>query len=690
MKKAIPLFLMLLFLGALFLNCSLFSKKTQLIPRKVFFDNPDKANVRLSADGKYISYLAPLQQVLNVWIAPVDSPLVAKPVTADTGRGIRIYFWAYNNRQIVYLQDDGGDENWVLHVVDIATKEDRNLTPFTEILDPTGQPILLPSGKKMRPTTQIYNVGSKFPDEILIGLNNRDPQFHDVYRLNLASGAMQLLLKNESFAGFDTDDDYRIRFGMRQTPDGGSEYLKLVGADKWKPFLKISMEDMMTTALAGFDKTGSKIYLIDSRERNTAALKIMEIESGAMELLAEDSRADIQGAIVHPTEKNVQAVSVNYLKSEWKVLDPAIQDDLDYLKTVADGEFSVNTRTLDDQNWIVVYTIDNGPLRYYRYHRPSKKATFLFSNRQSLEGLPLVKMHPVVIKSRDGFDLVSYLSLPANSNKDDAPKPTTPQPMVLLVHGGPWSRDEWGYDGLHQWLANRGYAVLSVNFRGSTGFGKNFINAGNLEWAAKMHDDLIDATNWAVTEGIALKDKIAIMGGSYGGYATLVGMTFTPEVFACGVDIVGPSNLKTLLSTIPPYWKPLFEMFAKRVGDPRTEEGVQLLEARSPLSLVDKIQKPLLIGQGANDPRVKQAEADQIVKAMKEKNIPVTYILYSDEGHGFARPANRLSFWAVTDLFLAQHLGGVSEAIGEDFKGSTIAVPTGAEQVPGLKEALAK
>jgi dipeptidyl aminopeptidase/acylaminoacyl peptidase len=299
-------------------------------------------------------------------------------------------------------------------------------------------------------------------------------------------------------------------------------------------------------------------------------------------------------------------------------------------------------------------------------------------------------MYPVVIKSRDGLDLVSYLSLPANSNKDNAPKPTTPQPMVLLVHGGPWGRDDWGYAGLHQWLANRGYAVLSVNFRGSTGFGKNFINAGNLEWAAKMHDDLIDATNWAVAEGIALKDKIAIMGGSYGGYATLVGMTFTPEVFACGVDIVGPSNLKTLLSTIPPYWKPLFEMFAKRVGDPRNEEGVKLLEARSPLNLVDKIQKPLLIGQGANDPRVKQAEADQIVKAMQEKNIPVTYILYSDEGHGFARPANRLSFWAVTDIFLAQHLGGVSEAVGEDFKGSTIAVPNGAEQVPGLKEALAK
>jgi dipeptidyl aminopeptidase/acylaminoacyl peptidase len=294
-------------------------------------------------------------------------------------------------------------------------------------------------------------------------------------------------------------------------------------------------------------------------------------------------------------------------------------------------------------------------------------------------------MHPVVIKSRDGMDLVSYLTLPYGVNKNDEPKPTTPQPLVLMVHGGPWGRDVWGYDGEHQWLANRGYAVLSVNFRSSTGFGKNFINAGNLEWATKMHDDLVDAVNWAVAEGIAQKDKIAIMGGSYGGYATLVGLTFTPDVFACGVDIVGPSNLQTLLNTIPPYWKPLFEMFAKRVGDPRTEDGVKLLQERSPLNYVNRIQKPLLIAQGANDPRVKQAEADQIVKAMQEKNIPVTYVLYSDEGHGFARPENRMSFYAVTDLFLAQHLGGVAEPIGEDFKNSSIAVPNGAEQVPGLK-----
>jgi dipeptidyl aminopeptidase/acylaminoacyl peptidase len=260
--------------------------------------------------------------------------------------------------------------------------------------------------------------------------------------------------------------------------------------------------------------------------------------------------------------------------------------------------------------------------------------------------------------------------------------------MVLFVHGGPWARDDWGYNSIHQWLANRGYAVLSVNFRGSTGLGKEFINAGNKQWAGKMHNDLIDAVNWAVNEGIADKEKVAIMGGSYGGYATLVGVTFTPKVFACGVDIVGPSNLNTLLETIPPYWAPMIEMFATRMGDNRTEEGRKYLDSISPLSRVDSIQKPLLIGQGANDPRVKQTESDQIVKAMQSKNIPVTYVLFPDEGHGFARPENNLAFFAITDLFLAEHLGGRSEPIGSDFKGSSVTVPAGADQIKSLTQAL--
>ena len=292
------------------------------------------------------------------------------------------------------------------------------------------------------------------------------------------------------------------------------------------------------------------------------------------------------------------------------------------------------------------------------------------------------------IASRDNKTLVSYLTLPRSADANNDGKADAPVPLVLLVHGGPWARDSYGYGGYNQWLANRGYAVLSVNFRGSTGFGKDFTNAGNGEWAGKMHDDLIDAVQWAVKQGVTTQDQVAIMGGSYGGYATLAGLTFTPDAFACGVDIVGPSNLNTLLSTVPPYWASFFEQLAKRMGDPRTDAGKKWLTERSPLTRADQIKKPLLIGQGANDPRVKQAESDQIVKAMQAKNIPVTYVLFPDEGHGFARPENNKAFNAVTEGFLAQCLGGRAEPIGKDFTGSSISVPVGADGVPGLAEAL--
>jgi dipeptidyl aminopeptidase/acylaminoacyl peptidase len=343
---------------------------------------------------------------------------------------------------------------------------------------------------------------------------------------------------------------------------------------------------------------------------------------------------------------------------------------------------------LDDTKWTVAYVLDNGPVKYYLYERPARKARFLFTNRPELETLKLAHMHPVVIKSRDGLNLVSYLSLPLGSDPNNYGRPASPLPLVLNVHGGPWARDSWGYDPYHQWLTNRGYAVLSVNFRGSTGFGKDFINAGDHEWAGKTQDDLVDAVQWAISERIADPQKVAIMGGSYGGYATLVGLTFTPDLFACGVDIVGPSSLLTLLESIPPYWKPILDMFAARVGDPRTEEGRKFLQERSPLPRVDQIRRPLLIGQGANDPRVKQAESDRIVAAMQEKKIPVTYVLFSDEGHGFARPENNMAFNAVTEAFLATQLGGRFEPIGKDFEGSTIQVPAGADQVPGVADSL--
>lgn len=646
------------------------SMKTPLIPRDVLFGNPEKAMARISHDGSKLSYLAPVDGVLNVWVGPADKPEEAKPVTKDAYRGIHAYSWAYSSQYILYSQDTGGDEDFHVYAVDLAGGDIKDLTPL----------------KKIR--AEIEGVSEKFPNELLIGLNDRDPRYHDIYRVDIKTGERKLIQENPDFAGFITDDDFRIRFAAKMTDDGGMQYYKPSGSGGWDDFIKIGMADSMTTSPAGFDKTGEILYLMDSRGRDTGAFTSLNLKTNEESVLAADPKADVGGVMAHPTEKNIQAVSFNYLRNEWKVLDPAIQGDMDYLKTVADGELQVTSRTLDDNKWTVAYIADNGPVRFYLYDRKERKAKFLFTTRKDLENQPLVKMRPLVIKSRDGLDLVCYLTLPPESNPNDQGVPEKPVPLVLDVHGGPWARDTWGFDSNAQLLANRGYAVLNVNYRGSTGFGKKFINAGNREWAGKMHEDLLDAVDWAIAQKIADPQRVAITGGSYGGYATLVGLTFTPDKFACGVDIVGPSNILTLLNTIPPYWASGLQMFKDRVGDKDTEEGRKFLESRSPLNFVQRIERPLLIGQGANDPRVKQSEADQIVHAMQKKHIPVTYVLFPDEGHGFARPENSMAFNAVTEAFLAKQLGGRYEPIGKDFEGSTITVPTGADDVPGLVDGL--
>jgi dipeptidyl aminopeptidase/acylaminoacyl peptidase len=665
---------------------------TPLIPRATLFGNPDRANVQLSPDGKWISFLAPVDGVINVWVAPADKPGDARAVTRDTNRGVRQYFWAFDNTHLLYMQDLGGDENWKIFSVPAAGGEARDLTPFEDIKGPDGKPIMLPSGKPLRPAARIEAVSPDFPGTILVGLNSRDPRLHDAYKLEIATGAMKLVQQNDGFVGFAFDDSFTPRFAYQPRPDGGMEIMKADGKGGFAPWQSVPMEDSLTTQISGFTKDRSAVYMVDSRGSNTARLTRVDAATGEATVLASDERADAGSALVHPTEKTVQAVEFEYDRSEWKVLDQAVKTDLDYLRSVNPGEVAVQSRTLDDSRWLVSFMQDDGPVKYYRYDRTPGKAgtaTYLFSNRSKLEGLGLAKMHPVVIKSRDGLNLVSYLTLPRGSDGKRAGRPGSPLPMVLLVHGGPWARDGWGYNSMHQWLANRGYAVLSVNFRGSTGLGKAFLNAGNREWAGKMHDDLIDAVNWAVREGIAEKSRVAIMGGSYGGYATLTGLTFTPEVFACGVDIVGPSNIVTLLNTIPPHWAPMIEQFTQRVGDHRTEEGRKFLTERSPISRVDRIVRPLLIGQGANDPRVKQSESDQIVSAMQGKSIPVTYVLFPDEGHGFQRPENGMAFNAIVEAFLAQHLGGRHEPIGQDVARSTAEVRAGAEGVPGLPEAIA-
>ncbi|MGD2174453.1 MAG: S9 family peptidase [Candidatus Brocadiaceae bacterium] len=636
------------------------------IPRRVLFGNPDRTSPGLSPDGRRLAFLAPVDDVLNVWVGPADDPGAAEPVTEDRERGIRAYFWSHTNEHILYLQDRDGDENWRVYVTGLESRQTRDLTPLEGV------------------QARVLKVSHRHPERILVGLNDRQPEYHDLHRIDLLSGERELILQNDRFAGFVIDDDYRVRFAYEQTEEGGMRLFRFTEDGTPEEFLEVSREDAMTTHVLGLDAAGTSLFLRDSRGRNTAALAVLDLETLEERVLTEDARADVGDVLRHPTEKHVQAAAFNYTRKEWRPLHPSVEADFERLGDAMEGDLWVASRTLDDRHWLVGEALDTAPARYYAYDRDGGEVRFLFTSHEALEQYTLASMHPVVVTSRDGLDLVNYVTLPGGADHGGRARPEEPLPMVLHVHGGPWGRDTWGFSPVHQWLANRGYAVLSVNFRGSTGFGKAFVNAGDHEWGARMHDDLIDSVNWAVEEGIADPDRVAIMGGSYGGYATLVGLTFTPEVFACGVDLVGPSNLVTLLESVPPYWKPVFEMFAGRVGDPRTEEGRRLLEERSPLGRADAIERPLLIGQGANDPRVRRAESDRIVEAMQEAEIPVTYVLYGDEGHGMARPENRLSFYAVAEAFLAHHLGGRAQPVGDDFVGSSAEIVCGAEQVPGV------
>ena len=641
-----------------------------IIPRELLFGNPERSRARLSPDGDTLSWLAPDEGVMNVWVAPADDMAAARAITEDRGRGIGFYGWAANGTHIIYVQDRGGDENFHAYSVHVETGDEVNLTPF--------------DGVRAIPIATAWET----PDIMIVGVNNRDAAWHDVYSINIVTGERALVYENTDNIGqFWTDDDLNLRLGGRQNPDGSSDILKFE-AGEWTPFYTIPYEDSLTSSIIGFDETGERAFAVESMGRDKSALVSIDLDSGARTVLGASDLADVDNVLQHPTTLAVEAYSVNYLKEEWTTIGDAVTQDFNFLRANLAGEFDVVDRTKADDVWVVAQSRAEEPTVYHLYNREAGQLTELFGVRPALADYALQPMHQVEIQSRDGLTLVSYLTLPpaADANRDG--KPETTSPLVLTVHGGPWARDEYGYSSWDQWLANRGYAVLSVNFRASTGFGKAFVTAGDKEWAGKMHDDLLDGVQWAIDNGVTTPEQVAIMGGSYGGYATLVGLTFTPETFACGVDIVGPSNLETLLATIPPYWESFFQTFANAIGDPRTEEGRALLRERSPLYKAGEITRPLLIAQGANDPRVVKAESDQIVEAMIENAIPVTYIVFPDEGHGFARPENRLAFYSVTESFLAECLGGRFEPIGDAFQGSSLTVEHGAEYAPGLSEAL--
>lgn len=601
-----------------------------LIARELLFGNPERVQARLSPDGRRTSYLAPRDGVLNIWMATIGQT-DDRPLTDDKKRGIHMHTWAYDNQHILYRQDRDGDENWHIYCINLDDGQIRDLTPYENV------------------QAEIIALEPQFPGEILIQMNKRDARFKDAFRINLATAQTDFLAENSgNILGWFPDNAFRLRAAYAAMPDGGFDLLVRDDEEsEFRTLIHWGPDDEGHPY--GFTPDGQGVYIADSRGSDTIALKVISIESGDEQTLASDPRADLDDVVFHPSRHHAEAVSFNYDRRRWTPLHADVKDDFVAIESVVPGEYSIVSRDLADRHWLIAVTSDRQPDSYYAYQRDQRDTEFLFSTKPALNQVTTAAMQFVTIKSRDGLALPSYLTLPVGISSQHLP-------LVLYVHGGPWYRDSWEFRSDVQWLANRGYAVLQVNFRGSAGFGKGFLNAGNKEWGRKMQNDMTDGVQWAVDRGYADPERIAIYGGSYGGYAALAGAAFTPDLYRCAISIVGPSSILTWMDAIPPYWEPMLKMIHKRVGNPETD--AEMLRERSPLFSADKIRIPMLIGQGANDPRVKRAESEQMVAALKAGGQEVEYVLYTDEGHGLARPGNRLDFYARTERFLARYLGG--------------------------------
>lgn len=605
-----------------------------LIPRHVIFGNPEADSPQISPDGAHLAFLRPVDGVLNVWVRRIDRD-DARPVTRDTDRGVQIYFWHHGEKRLLFVQDSAGDENWQLFEADIETGDVRLLTPFDGV------------------QTQIVSYTKHHPFDMIVGLNVENQALHDPYHLDLRSGGLTRIAENPgNVVGWLADTHLQVRAAQAAQPDGGFVLLLRDDNDTpWHPVVEWSSEDALNSGPLHFSRDGTGLFLLDSRDADTSRLVRLELATGDRTVLAEDPRYDVGAVLTDSDTREPLAVAFARDRVEWRPLDPTVQDDLERVLGIGDGDVGIYDGTADQRTWLVASTVDTGPMSYYAFHRDDGTATLLFRNRPALLDYQLASMKPFAFSTQDGLTVHGYLTVPIGV--------TGPCPMVVNVHGGPWHRDTWGYDAEAQWLANRGYACLQVNFRGSTGYGKQFLNAADREWGGRMHSDLVDAVQWAVSEGIADPDRIGIYGGSYGGYAALVGATFTPDLFRCAIDLVGPSNLITFIESVPPYWSAYLEMLYRRVGHPERDED--FLRERSPLFRVDAIRIPLLVAQGANDPRVKATESEQIVAALREKGIDHEYLVFEDEGHGFVKPENRLRFYEAAERFLARHLGGRCE-----------------------------
>jgi len=630
-----------------------------LIPRKLLFGNANAFGGRLSPDGQWLTWIAPFEGVLNIWMAPTGEPRAGEPLTRTKGRPISWQEWTADGRFVMFVNDETGDENNHVFIVDPWTKELRDLTPIAGV------------------SAQLRMWSRQVPGKIVVGLNDRDPRWHDLYTVDVVTGERDLLwLNTQDFGNIDLDWQLRPRHARSSSPGGGAKLWRIDG-DEVTPWMDLDHVDSWLTWPAVFDCDNKRLLMQTCVGRETAVFAWLDWQSGEETVVVEHPRFDVRNVLVHPTTFDLEAASIVGARQDWLYVAPQVRADFEMIQKSLPGfEFNIVGQSDENRTWIVDAYEAEQALTTFLYDRDKGTMTELFRARPALDAYRLAPMRPVEAKSRDGLDLLSYLTLPSGVTTE---RPDAPLPMVLVVHGGPWSRDIYGYRGDHQWLADRGYAVLSVNYRGSMGLGKSFIAASEKQHAAKMHDDLIDMVDWAIREGIADKSRIAIFGGSYGGYASFVGATFTPDVFCCSVPVVGITNLQTLLESMPPYWSGFADFMYRSYGDPRTEEGRALLAERSPIHKVDRIKKPMLIFHGANDVRCKVAESDVIVAAMQAKEIPVTYVVYPDEGHGFAKPGNRIAYIALAEAFFALHLGGDCEPFGNDLEDSSHEIRAGAE-----------
>lgn len=631
-----------------------------LIDREIFFGNPEYAGAQISPDGKYISFLKPLNDVRNVWVKGIDEPFEkARPLTAEKKRPISSYFWSRDSKFVLFTKDNDGDENFNVFAVDpsAAPASGADVPAPTNLTNATGV------------RTFIYDVPETEPDFIYVGINDRDKAWHDLYKVQISTGSKTLLRENKDrLTGFVFDHAGKLRLATRSPEDGTTEVLKVDG-DKFSVIYSCGVFE--SCGPDEFDKDNRMVYFQTNKgNRDLVQFVLLDPETGKEQFVEQDPMGRVDFGNASFSQRTHELIATAYQDDKariyWK--DKNFEKDYNLIKKrIGDREIAFGSSTQDENKFIVSTYSDVDPGTVWIFDRKTKNLSTLYTAREKLPREALSPMKAIRYKSSDGLEIPAYLTLPKGL-------PEKNLPLIVVPHGGPWGRDSWGYNSFAQFLANRGYAVLQPNFRASTGYGKKFLDAGNLQWGDKMQDDITWGVKYLVNQGIADPKRVGIMGGSYGGYATLAGVTFTPDLYAAAVAIVAPSNLNTLLQSIPPYWESIRTLFYKRMGDPNTPEGQAQIKRQSPLFSADKIKTPLMIVQGAKDPRVNKREADQMVIALRDRNYPVQYLLADDEGHGFARPVNNMAMFAAGEKFLAKYLGGryqesmtpeVSKRLGE-------------------------